>query len=109
MPGPAAGSIVFTAVPVSPDGTSPLVSAQKPVLSGSAQERDYFMRQAEEASWLQSIILGALFTAIAYALYEKAWVGTLYEMLGIFIWAFGVDITSDAVMNAAKKVKLPEA
>jgi hypothetical protein len=40
-------------------------------------------------------------------LYHDKWVGTLHEMLALFLWAFGVDITSEAVMNAAKGIKLP--
>jgi hypothetical protein len=31
-------------------------------------------------------------------------VGTTIEMLGLFVWAFGVDISSEAVMNAARKI-----
>jgi hypothetical protein len=109
MPSPIAGSIVFAAAPVSSDGTSDLVLVRKRVLSGSALEKDFFMRQMEKASLVQTLIFGGLFMAIAYSLYEKTWVGTLYEMLGIFIWAFGLDITTDAIMTAAKKIKLPDA
>ena len=45
---------------------------------------------------------------VAYVFFEKTWVGTFPEMLGIFVWAFGVDITSDTVVNAAKKIGVPQ-
>jgi hypothetical protein len=45
---------------------------------------------------------------VAYAFFEKTWVGTGAEMLSIFVWAFGVDITSDTVLNAAKKIGVPQ-
>ena len=41
---------------------------------------------------------------VADALYSEKWVGTTIEMLGLFVWAFGVDISSEAVMNAARKI-----
>ena len=44
----------------------------------------------------------------AYILYEETWVGTGKEMLALFMFAFGLDLTVDNVVGAFKKLKLPE-
>ena len=53
---------------------------------------------------MQTVFFAALFMFVADALYSAKWVGTTIEMLGLFVWAFGIDISSEAVMNAARKI-----
>jgi len=65
-----------------------------------------------ESRWLavvQSMAFGAIFVAGTYVLYVDSWVGTPREMLVIVMLAFGVDLSSDSVLAAFKKLKLPEA
>ena len=87
----------------------PIEAASVPELTGSAAEREALAAEAWLASIVQTLFFALLFMVVAYVLYSGKWVGTLHEMLALFIWAFGVDITSEAVMNAAKGIKLPEA
>ena len=75
-----------------------------PRLDGSLSEQIRFTRGARLASFLQTLFFAGLFTVIASVLSSAQWVGTSPEMLGIFAWAFGVDITSDAVMSVAKNI-----
>ena len=53
---------------------------------------------------MQTVFFAALFMFVADALYSAKWVGTTIKMLGLFVWAFGIDISSEAVMNAARKI-----
>jgi uncharacterized membrane protein YagU involved in acid resistance len=73
-------------------------------LSGSLAERSGFDRNARRAVFIQTVFFATLFMFVADALYSEKWVGTTIEMLGLFVWAFGVDISSEAVMNAARKI-----
>ncbi|MFO0998823.1 MAG: hypothetical protein U0936_00655 [Planctomycetaceae bacterium] len=73
-------------------------------LSGSLAERSRFDRNARRAVFIQTVFFATLFMFVADALYSAKWVGTTIEMLGLFVWAFGVDISSEAVMNAARKI-----
>ena len=53
---------------------------------------------------MQTVFFAALFMFVADALYSAKWVGTTIEMLGLFVWAFGIDISGEAVMNAARMI-----
>jgi hypothetical protein len=78
-----------------------------PGLTGEVIEREMLSRAEEKAAFWQSILLSVIFIALAYAFYGGAWVGTLREMLGVFAWAFGLDLTADALSPLIKKVGTP--
>lgn len=100
----AAGPIIFRSTYVG--GTEVAAVHSMPIvsLSGSLAERSRFDRNARRAVFIQTVFFATLFMFIADALYSAKWVGTTIEMLGLFVWAFGVDISSEAVMNAARKI-----
>jgi hypothetical protein len=81
-----------------------LRSAGMPRLEGSLAEQNRFERDSQLASCIQTLFFAALFLLVTRVLSSDQWIGTSSEMLGMFAWAFGVDITSDAVMTAAKKL-----
>jgi HAMP domain-containing protein len=99
----AARPIIFRSTYVG--GTEVAAVHSMPIvsLSGSLAERSRFDRNARRAVFIQTVFFATLFMFIADALYSARWVGTTIEMLGLFVWAFGVDISSEAVMNAARK------
>ena len=106
-PAPAAAPIFFRTSLASGGGTAPLLIGGVPPLTGTVAEREALEKEAWWALALQKLFFAVLFVLVAYVLYYDKWVGTLHEMLALFIWAFGVDITSEAVMNAAKTIKPP--
>jgi hypothetical protein len=59
------------------------------------------------AQILQSLLLGVVLLVIAYALYAPAFVGTGAQLAAIFLWAFAIDITVDAVITAARGTGSP--
>ena len=58
----------------------------------------------EELFLCRTVFFAALFMFVADALCSAKWVGTTIEMLGLFVWAFGIDISGEAVMNAARMI-----
>lgn len=54
----------------------------------------------------QTVLVGALITLVGYVLFEGKFVGTTQDLAGIFFWAFGLDITVDALLQVAKGIKM---
>jgi len=100
----AAGPIVFRSTYVGVSEVAAVHSMPIVSLNGSLAERSRFDRNARRAVFIQTVFFATLFMFVADALYSAGWVGTTIEMLGLFVWAFGVDISSEAVMNAARKI-----
>jgi len=100
----AAGPIIFRSTYVGGSEVAAVHSMPIVGLSGSLAERSRFDRSARRAVFIQTVFFATLFMFVADALYSAKWVGTTIEMLGLFVWAFGVDISSEAVMNAARKI-----
>jgi hypothetical protein len=100
----AAGPIIFRSTYVGGSEVAAVSSMPIVSLSGSLAERSRFDRNARRAVFIQTVFFATLFMFVADALYSAQWVGTTIEMLGLFVWAFGVDISSEAVMNAARKI-----
>ena len=99
-----AGPIIFRSTYVGGSEVAAVHSMPFVSLSGSLAERSQFDRNARRAVFIQTVFFATLFMFVADALYSEKWVGTTIEMLGLFVWAFGVDISSEAVMNAARKI-----
>jgi hypothetical protein len=99
-----AGPIIFRSTYVGGSEAAAVHSMPFVSLSGSLAERSGFDRNARRAVFIQTVFFATLFMFVADALYSEKWVGTTIEMLGLFVWAFGVDISSEAVMNAARKI-----
>lgn len=77
-------------------------------IRGTNDEKRGFERTARLASLLQTACLAILFTIVADVIYSPTWVGTNIEMLSLFVWAFGVDVSSEAFMSVIKRVKPPD-
>jgi hypothetical protein len=105
-PAPLARAIALYSDPVISSSTpgAPEVTSG---LTGEVIEREILSRAEEKAVIWQSVLLSIIFIALAYAFYGGAWVGTLREMLGVFAWAFGLDLTADALSPLIKKVGTP--
>lgn len=82
--------------------------APVPVLLGTLAERRQLMAQSKRLAALQTVFMFMLFVIGAFLLYADSWVGTAQEMLGVFVLAFGVDLSSTSIFGAFKKLKLPE-
>lgn len=54
------------------------------------------------AEFVQSLVIGLLFVLLAHVVYADKFVGTSGELIGIFFWAFGLDLTVAKVIEAAK-------
>lgn len=67
-----------------------------------AVTRAQTMRELMAESLLQFVIVGILIAVVGYGLFADKFVGTISDMLGIFFWAFGLNITVDALLTAAK-------
>lgn len=99
-----AGPIIFRSTYVGGSEVAAVYSMPYVSLNGGLAERSRFDRNARRAVFIQTVFFAAMFMFVADALYSEKWVGTTIEMLGLFVWAFGVDISSEAVMNAARKI-----
>ena len=65
------------------------------------------LREIMIESLVQFILVGILITVVGYGLFADKFIGTITDMLGIFFWAFGLNITVDTLLTAAKPVKTP--
>jgi len=88
---------------------TPLAFDPSPVLHSVISQGQAVAAQSKRLAAIQSFGFGLLFVIGSYVLYSDTWVGTAKEMLTLFVLAFGVDLTSDSVLGAFKKLKLPEA
>jgi hypothetical protein len=57
------------------------------------------------AKFFQTLLVAILLSFVAYALFAERFVGTARDCLAIFFWAFGLDLSVDALVNAAKPLK----
>jgi len=104
---PVARGIPFLTLPVI--GTSSTADSLRavPELTGSVAERIVLARAEGLAAFVQTAILSIIFIALTYGVYGGQWIGTLREMLGIFAWAFALDLTADSLAPLLKKVGTP--
>ena len=79
-----------------------------PPLLGTLEERVSLLDAAQRASKMQTLLLGALFVAGVYWLYQDTWTGSSKEMLALFMLAFSLDLTADSLAGAFKKLKMAE-
>lgn len=85
------------------------VATPVPDLTGSPVERARFEKISSRANTAISVGFAVLFCALAYTLYEPQWTGSTNEMLAVFMWAFGLDIGSAAVVaSLGARFKLPQ-
>lgn len=67
--------------------------------------RSRTLRQLAQDTVFQTILVSLLLSITGYVLFQEKFVGTVPDWLGIFFWAFGLDITVDALLQAAKGIK----
>ena len=79
---------------------APFDSVEDVQLSFRRTQRELWMAEAA-----QTIAVGILFGLIAYSIYADQFIGTLKELIGIFFWAFSVDLTVAKLLDAAKGLK----
>ena len=106
---PVAVGIRFRTSPVGGTSSTADSFSAATQLTGSVEERIVLARAEHLATILQSAILSIIFIALAYGVYAEHWVGTFQEMLGIFAWAFGLDLTADSLAPLLKKVGAPQS
>jgi hypothetical protein len=51
------------------------------------------------------VVAGLIILAIGYSLFADKFVGTFTDLLAVFVWAYGVDISVQAVMETGKSLK----
>jgi len=98
-PWPSRVSTDFVAGPVASYRTS----VQTPALPQFADRTQ--ITSAKQLLWdksLQSLILFVLVGLGAMMLYQNTFVGTFDDFAKVFFWAFGLDITFDAVRQATR-------
>ncbi len=78
----------------------PFASLEDVRLSLASTRSQIFAAEA-----LQTLAIGILFGLIAYALYADQFAGTGKELIAIFFWAFGLDLTVAKVLEAGKALK----
>jgi hypothetical protein len=59
--------------------------------------------QLKKDKLAQSVVIGLLLIVAGYGLQLNTFVGTFADFSTLFFWAFGLDLTVDAVTKAAKK------
>jgi hypothetical protein len=50
----------------------------------------------------QFVVLAPILILVGLALYEKDWVGSWTQMVAVLTWAAALDLTTAAVLGAAK-------
>ena len=73
-------------------------------LEGTPAERVRLANEGERARILQTAIISVLFILIIYAVYTDRWCGSFGDFTVVFFAAYLFDFTSDALVNAAKKL-----
>ncbi len=85
-------SLGRSACPINVNETPETMFAESAQFSLSSFPFNYMtITEAFESDW-------------AYAFYSPEWIGTFQEMLGIFAWGFGLDITVEALAPFLKKL-----
>jgi hypothetical protein len=80
------------------------VTLPTPALTGSTTERKVFAGESARLMFAQTCIVGVIFIALAYRLFEPGWTGTFQEMLGVFAWGFFIDLSADGVLPLLRKM-----
>jgi hypothetical protein len=55
---------------------------------------------------LQFAIAGVIIMAVGYALFAEEFVGTFKELMAVFVWAFGLNLSADSMMETITSTKL---
>jgi hypothetical protein len=63
------------------------------------------LMQLALAKFFQFVIIGLGILIVGYLLFADKFVGTFADMAGVFLWAFGLDVTIDAFVGAAKATR----
>ncbi len=103
---PSAAALPPSALPVVTIAPSRSVDLDSLTPAGSPADihvaRARTKREIRRAQALRTVIVGALFLAVACATYSGNYVGTLSELIGIFFWAFSADLTVSKLLEVAK-------
>lgn len=59
--------------------------------------------EQKKLEWLEALISWLLICLLGYQLYEKTFVGTWNELIAIFFWGFGLDVTASSLTDIVKK------
>jgi hypothetical protein len=86
-----------------PAPSSSLVLSQAPPAAVPVR-RYWSWRQLLLAKAAETLVAAVLVGLIAYATFWKTFVGTPADLAAVFFWAFGIDLTIDAIVNTAKSV-----
>jgi hypothetical protein len=81
------------------------VYRQYEMLKSTATSRYLTMKELSNLKLLQSLIVGSGIAGVGYLLYEPHFIGTVTEMIQIFFWAFGLDVTFNTLIDQTKSVK----
>jgi hypothetical protein len=95
-------SLSFTELPDAPTFRVAL-PRESSVLTGTEAERARLRHSKWRAAAVQSLIVGAVFLAGVYALNAEVWLGSVKEIMTIFLLAFGVDLTAEGVLAVLKR------
>jgi hypothetical protein len=103
--------MIFTFLPRTIEGIFPEIFAsfstvrEKTVPPTVESLRVSSIRELILAKGIRWIIASVGIVIIGYVLFASKFVGTFPDLLAIFVWAFGVDISVDALLDAGKKLK----
>jgi hypothetical protein len=87
---PAAGVVTFTTTPTPLEMPAPLALLQ-------ARTR----RQIAAAKLLQTSLVAVFAMIVGYGLFAPKFIGDYLDFVMIFFWAFGLDLTADAIAKLA--------
>ena len=76
----------------------------RPLQTGEIPDEVTVKRIRKWSIVLQNIFSILLLTIVGYLLFEEGFVGRVEEWIKIGLWAFGIDITIDKVVEQAKLV-----
>jgi hypothetical protein len=63
---------------------------------------DYLRGEIANVNWIQTAVAGAFITVIGYLIFEKAFIGTLADLVGAALWGFATDVTVAKVLEYAQ-------
>jgi hypothetical protein len=79
-------------------GNGPAITPNIDLLGMVERDKYAFWR----INFLQLLLVSFVMALGSYGLYYKDFIGTVPEMISIFVFAFGLDITLDSIKIAAK-------
>jgi hypothetical protein len=57
------------------------------------------------ATFVQWLLLGLLILLVGFLIFHKTFVGTWADLIGVFLWGYTLDVSTNSVVDVAKQAR----